>query len=66
MMMFLFLTWVCDSDGLEERGAKGKDYPFFFFVRCSSKACGLISLHRLLKFGPHECVFRTLEYQRMH
>jgi len=29
MMMFLFLTCVCDSDGLE-RGAKGKDYPFFF------------------------------------
>ena len=27
-------------------------------MRCSSKACGLISLHRLLKFGLHECVFR--------
>lgn len=57
MMMFLFLTCVCDSDGLE-RGAKGSGLSFFFFVRCSSKACGLISLHRLLKFGLHECVFR--------
>ena len=65
MMMFLLLTCVCDSDGLDERGAKGKDYPFFFRA-VSSKACGLISLHRLLKFGLYECVFRTLEYQRMN
>ena len=65
MMMMFLLTCVCDSDGLE-RGATGSGLSFFFFVRCSSKACGLISLHRLLKFGLHECVFRTLEYQRMY
>ena len=66
MMMFLFLTCVCVimTDLLKER-QKGR-IILFFFVRCSSKACGLISLHRLLKFGLHECVFRTLEYQRMH
>jgi hypothetical protein len=25
-----FDVCVCDYDGLAERGAKGKDYPFFF------------------------------------
>ena len=66
MMMFLFLTCVFVILTDWKEGQKREWFILFFFVRCSSKACGLISLHRLLKFGLYECVFLTLEYQRMN